>query len=1145
MNKLHERKEINFPFLKFDLKMKLTVLLVFTSFFSMLASTGYSQSITLDVQNTTVEKIIDKIEVTSKYTFVYNTKFVDLHRKISINGKDVLIEKVLSKLFDGTKTSYEVIDAEIFLKESIIINDRLDKSSSSIISQEFDIKGTITDIDGQPLSGANILEKGTTNGTLADFDGNFSIKVTDSNAILVISYIGFTTKEIIVGDQNNISVILEESAAGLDEVVITALGISREKKSLTYSAQEVSNDDLTKVKQINVINSLSGKTAGLTISRSASGVGGTSKVVIRGNSSTTNNTPLYVVDGIPLSDFGNGFDASNGDDAIFGASTGNRDGGDAMSLINPDDIETITVLKGASAAALYGSQGANGVILITTKSGKDGKISVQFNSSITVDDVISLPKLQSDYQSNSVGQPVAKNGNVTDPRSWGAKTPGLSNDFIDGFFNTGVTSIQSLVLSAGTKKAQTYFSYANTYASGVIPENNLKRNNVSFRETANFLDNKIQISASINLNDQRIHNRPTTGISSNPLTGLYLNPVGIDLNAYKNKFEYFNESQNMMNQYAVLVDNVQSNPYWVINRQPSDDIVQRVVASVSANFAVTKDFSLKTRGSYDKAFFTYDKKYFGSSSPNFVAETGRYILEKTENTQQYIDLIASYTPRISDNFTFSGLVGTSLTKSSIGDQLTLDSGSGATGGLTYANEFTIGNFVNSSSISQQVRNKEVQSLFGSANFGYNNILFLDVTGRADWSSTLVNTTSSSFFYPSVGLTAIVSKMLNMQGGIFGKVRLSYAEVGKDIPIYATIPLGTITNEQNTINRPTFGVRQGETLRPEKQKSFEIGTEWNFFNNRLGLDFTYYDSKTSDQIFFITAEPNVQGFTQNIVNAGEISNKGIELVLKAKPFVNEEGFNWDTAINFATNENKVVSVHPDLENGEAIINIVGSPNGYGYSLIAGEDFGSIRGFSVKRNTNGIPLVNNDGGNLSLNKTDASTIANPQPDFTLGWKNSFTYKNLSLEFLIDAKIGGNVVSATEAINDFYGVSQATADARNTNGGFIDVVDQDGNQQQMTAEAYYTQIGGRDGIYGEYVYDATNVSLREFSIGYNLPLQSSFIENMRLSLIGSNLLFFYKDAPFDPNITSSTGIGVQGVDVYGQPSTRSLGLNINIKF
>ncbi|CAM1367512.1 SusC-like TonB-dependent outer membrane receptor precursor (fragment) [Tenacibaculum soleae] len=559
----------------------------------------------------------------------------------------------------------------------------------------------------------------------------------------------------------------------------------------------------------------------------------------------------------------------------------------------------------------------------------------------------------------------------------GAKTAGLSND-AKIFFNTGYTAINSIALTSGNAKVQTYFSYANTLAEGVIPQNKLIKNNVTLRETAKFLNDKIDISASINLSDQRINNRPTNGLYANALTGVYLHPVGIDRDIYKNKFEYFNQVTNMMDQYTTSFDeNIQQNPYWLVNRNLSKDVAQRILANVSAKYQITDDFSLQSRVSYDKSFFTFDKREYAGTDPVNSGDNGRYVLEKTENTQQYVDLIANYSKDFSENISFTGLLGTSLTKYTIGDQVLLDSGRDGMG-LNFPNEFTIANFATTNNIRQSVGNREVQSVFASANFGYKKRLFLDITGRTDWSSTLVNTESTSFFYPSVGLTGVLSEMFEMPEAInFVKVRVSYAEVGKDIPVYATIPLNSINQTNTSVSSPTFAPIEGETLKPERQKAFEIGTEWRFLNNRLGLELTYYNTKTENQIFFIQAAPNPNGYSQNIVNAGEISNKGIELVLNGKPIQNDN-FTWNSALNFAQNKNEVVAVHPSLQNGEAIITARGV-NGYEFSLIEGEDFGSIKGRSLVRDANGVPVVNASG---TLESTDFETIAHAQPDFILG-------------------------------------------------------------------------------------------------------------------------------------------------------------------
>ncbi|CAL2088112.1 SusC/RagA family TonB-dependent receptor precursor [Tenacibaculum sp. 190524A02b] len=999
------------------------------------------------------------------------------------------------------------------------------------IAQEKTITGVVTSkADGEPLPGVSVLIQGTTKGVETDFDGNYEIKVNTGDT-LTFTYVGMSPKSVIILNQTTLNIALEEGNL-LKEVVVTALGIKKEKKALTYAAQEVGGDELTKVKQTNPINSLSGKSAGITINRSSSGLGGAAKVVLRGNSSTTNNDPLYVIDGVPMLNQGNGSNGSEPGTDIFGGQTGNRDGGDAMSMINPDDIESISVLRGASAAALYGSQGGNGVVLITTKSGKKGRLSVNFSSSLTIDNVLSLPKLQSEYQSPSVGQPIAENGNVTDPKSWGTKASGLRNDYAENFFNTGYTSVQAITLSVGTEKAQTFFSYANTIAEGVIPENRMIRNNVNVKETMKFFDDKLSVTANVNLSDQRINNRPGNGLYANVLTGLYLNPVGINLDNYK-RYEYFNVENNMMDQYATSFDeNIQQNPYWLIHRNPSGDIAQKVLAGLSLKYQFTDNFSLQSRGSFDKSFFTYEKKMYAGSDPNLVPNHGRYILEKTENTQQYIDLIGNYKLDISDDFTANILVGTSLTKYRLGDQISLDSG---LFNLTHPNWFSIQNFASTKNIAQNVSNRELQSVFGSLNLGFKEMLFLDVTTRTDWSSTL----TKPFSYPSVGLTGVLSEMIEMPDAIsFAKVRGSYAEVGTDIPVYATNPLAEIRLGVSNYTDPQIGPRVGDVLKPQRQKSFEVGTEWRFFGNRLGLDFTYYNTKTTDQIFYVQAEPNTKGYVQNIVNAGEIKNSGIELTLTGKPIVNDN-FTWETNVNLATNNSEVVSVHPEL-GGEAILTPPGV-NGYRFALVEGEEFGSIQARKLLRNSNGVPMTV-DG---ALQKTDFETVGSAQPDFTLGWNNSFTLGNISFNFLIDSKFGGEVLSVTEAVNDQYGVSQATADARNANGGMINVVDKNGASAQLDAKDYFGQVGGRAGILGEYVYDATNIRLAEVSLGYNFDFKDNFIKKMRISLIGNNLFFIHKEAPFDPNITASTGLGLQGVDIYGQPSTRSVGLNINLNF
>jgi len=995
--------------------------------------------------------------------------------------------------------------------------------SMNIVAQEKSISGTVT-ADGTPLPGVSVVVQGTTRGAETDFDGKYSIQVSVGE-VLNFSFIGMKTVSITVGASDIIDVVLEEDAASLDEVIVTALGIKKERKALTYSAQDVKGDELTRVKDANPINSISGKVAGIAVNRSASGSGGSVKVTIRGNSSTRNNQPLYVIDGLPILNT-----TSSQPNSVFGdIAGGNRDGGDAVSLINPDDIESMTVLKGASASALYGSQGANGVILITTKKGKEGKATVIISSNTTFEKVTNLPDFQTEYTAPAGGE-----------QSWG--TAGNSANHVDDFFEGGFTQISSISLSAGTEKMQTYFSYANTAAEGVTPTNTLTKHNFNFRETAKFFNNKLGIDASINLTNQKIINKPTNGLYFNPLTGLYLFPRGNDFQDFETNFEVFDPVRNLMSQNWLTDRDIQQNPFWILNRNKGEDTNQRILTSIAFDYKVNDWFSLRSRLSYDKLFNTFEKKIHATTQGTLSHTNGRYILVKSDNTQLYADLIGIINKQLNDDLEFTANIGTSVTNYRIDDRLTLDSGVGS--GLGLANWFTLANFNGIVDSGQTLGEKrEVQSVFGSIQLGYKGMLYADITGRNDWSSTLVNTDNLSFFYPSFGLTGIISEMAEMPESIsFAKIRASYAEVGNDIPTYVTSPVNSFTLGQQFNPGATIGPRPGESLEPEKQKSFEIGTEWRFFQNRLGIEFTYYNTDTENQFIVIPAPPtNPFGFTNFAFNAASIENKGIEISLNTKPIVGDD-FNWNSSLNFASNDNVVSGLPSDL-GGRLVLTDPGV-NNYRFALEEGQPFGLIQGKKLIRDAQG-RIQLDAAGNLQVG--DFETVGNSNSDFTLGWLNSINYKNFSLNIHIDGRFGGEVMSITESMLDEAGVSQRTADARNAGGVSINAVDASGNAvTTFDAQTYYQTIGGRAGATGEYIYDATNISLRELSLGYKFDIkENSFLKAATISLVGRNLFFIQKDAPFDPNISLSTGEGLQGVDVFGQPSTRSIGFNFNLTF
>ncbi|MDN3672709.1 SusC/RagA family TonB-linked outer membrane protein [Flavobacterium branchiarum] len=998
------------------------------------------------------------------------------------------------------------------------------------LAQVKNIKGVITDSDGLPLPGASVAVQGGQKGAITDFDGVFSIEAQKGQT-LVFTYVGLETQNIVVGDATTINVKLQNASSNaLNEVVVTSLGVKKSKKSLTYSAQELKGEELTRVKDANVINTIAGKIAGVAVTKSSGGTGGSTKVLIRGNSSITNSQPLYVIDGIPLY---NG--SSNQPNDSFGSTAGgNRDGGDVVSLINPDDYEGMTVLKGAAATVLYGSQGANGVILLSSKKTKENSSNLAVSSVTTFESVHSLPKFQNEY------------GTLNAQKSWGGKVD--SKDFVKDFFNTGVTQITSLAFTSGSDIATTSLSYANTTASGVMEGNGLKKNNFGIRQTAKFFNNKLTVSADAKYTSQTIDNRPVNGLYSNPLTGVYLFQRANDFDYYKNNFEVFMPNRNLYGQnfYTPLNSDIYvQNPYWLINRNKSVDKDNFFNGNLALDFKANNWLSIGARYSYNRIENDFDKRIYATTNNTLAGVNGRYININTLSTQRYGDLIAKINTNFNENFSFNAIVGASINNTLANDATVLDSG--ITPGLINANLFTLGNFgsnkgVDNLSLQSTGSSREVQSVFASTTFGYKNMLYLDITGRNDWSSTLVNTKTGSYFYPSVGATAIISEMATMPDWInFGKIRATYAEVGNDVSAFVTSPKSTV--QGGNLISPIVGPRPGEGLKPELKSEYEFGTEWRMFDNRLGLEVSYYKSETKNQYIQVPApSTNPFGYTFYGINAGSIENKGFEVVLTGK-IIKGDKFSWDTTINYSQNKNTVKEIPSEL-GGSIPLTPVNNVN-YRYALTEGRPFGIIEGKEILKNDKG-EIILDSKGNLSVDGK-FKEVGNSNPDFMLGWSNTFKIGAFTANFLIDGRFGGDVMSITEAMNDSYGVSKRTGDARNAGGVPINGVKPDGSKvTSMPAEQYYSAVGGFAGATAEYVYDATNVSLREVSLGYTFNKKViPFVNTATLSLIARNLFFIYKDAPFDPNIALSTGQGLQGVDIYGAPSTKSIGLNLNVTF
>ncbi|MGE5106097.1 MAG: SusC/RagA family TonB-linked outer membrane protein, partial [Sphingobacteriales bacterium] len=685
------------------------------------------------------------------------------------NDKEANIEKILDQVLKNTGLKFKKISDKTFVilekketyKPDNTVNfNETDASGANVTNVTIEavagmVKGRVTGDDGTPVAGASIVVKGTKNGTQTNSNGEFSVQASKGD-VLVFSSVGFLNKEVQVGDSDEINITLTASSRQLSEVVVTALGIQRKAKSLTYSTQKISGSELSAVKDANVINGLAGKAAGVTITRSTSGVGGSARVILRGNKSTRENQPLYVIDGVPVANFSPGQPTDVWGQSS-GAGSGGRDGGDGISNINPDDIESINILKGASASALYGSQAANGVILITTKKGKSGG-RVEFSSNYTIETPLLKPDLQ--YRYGQTTDPVtgAKGATI-----WGAKVN--APDHVKDFWRTGGTWINSISLSAGNQSAQTYFSYSNTTSKGIEPTSKFDRHTLNLRETMKLFNDKLSIDANVTVLTQKNHNRAVSGMYNNPLTGLYLFPRGLDFSSYKNNYEYFSPSRNMNLQnwwninydQGMGGDDNQQNPYWSLYRNLRDDSRDRGLASLSLKYSVTNWLSIQARGNFDKSFDKYELKSYAGTQSVLAALNGRYTLERATNSQLYGDLIATATQKLSSQINLVANIGTSILGLKGKDGVFFDTDPTAYAGLGYANKFNVANILpNSLNSTASMDRKQVQSIFASTQFSYHDYLFLDLTARNDWSSTLAFTPSvnKGFIYYSAGLTGV-------------------------------------------------------------------------------------------------------------------------------------------------------------------------------------------------------------------------------------------------------------------------------------------------------------------------------------------------------------------------------------------------------
>ena len=991
------------------------------------------------------------------------------------------------------------------------------------------ISGTVYDSKGDVLVGATIKVKGESEGTVANVNGEFLLLV-NPDATLVVSFLGYESVEVPVSGKTDFKIVLQEDAVMLDDVIVTALGIEKKASSLSYSAMQLKSDELNRVKETNMITALAGKAAGMQVSKNSSGPGASAKVSIRGiRSVVSDNQPLYVIDGVPMLNS----TSEQAYSAIGGtADAGNRDGGDGISNLNPEDVESITVLKGAPAAALYGSQAANGVILITTKKGSTGAHKISFSTSLTIDKAFSLPEMQNRY------------GVSDGVDSWGAQEALPEQDHLNDFFRTGFTSITSLSVSHGNEKLQNYFSYANTTGRGIVDKNRLSKHNLNLRETSVLFNGRLKLDGNVNIMRQVVENKPVPGgFYMNPLVGLYRFPRGEDLSYYRDNFEVYDEDRklNVQNWHAPS-DDFEQNPYWIVNRIQSKDTRARVIASLSARVKVTDWLDIQARGNMDYIGDKLRQKFYASTAPALAGVNGRYLEMDYQEVLLYGDVMATVKKQWND-FSLDAAIGGSINDKVV-NSTRYDS---KTASLKYPNVFTLANILMNSAavLDQRIdAHRQLQSVFATAQLGYKESVFIDVTARNDWASTLAFTKheKSGFFYPSVGASFIFNKWMALPEWIsFGKLRGAYSKVGNDIPLFIT----------NSVSHVVAGggiqandAAPFEEMRPEMTYSVEVGTEWRFLQSRLGINATYYRTNTRNQFFKLPALSGDR-FAYRYVNAGNIQNEGWELTLDAAPVMNRD-FMWKTTLNFSSNKNKIIELHEKLK--EFVYGPTSFSSSYAMKLVEGGSIGDIYGKAFVRDAGGNIVYETDGDNKGLPRVegDGNTVkvGNANPVFSMGWSHTLSYKGISLYCLIDWRYGGDILSQTQADMDMYGVSKATADARDA--GYVLL---EGRRIEDVKRFYKNVVGGRAGVTEYYMYDATNIRLRELSLSYRLPAnwiqQMKIFHEIQLSFVGRNLFFFYKKAPFDPDLVLSTGNDNQGIDVYGMPTTRSLGFSIKCDF
>ena len=1015
----------------------------------------------------------------------------------------------------------------------------------SVEQAKVTVKGIVLDENGEPIIGASVVDASGKNGTVTDANGNFTLEAP-KGITLKISYLGYTPTTVAASG-TTVRVVMEPSNNDLNEVVVTALGIKREKKALGYAMQEVKTEGLTENKNFSVANMLQGKVAGVQISQSGTGLGGSTRIVMRGlNSLSGNNQPLWVVDGMPISD----------NSSEQASQWGGFDYAGAASEINPEDIESSSVLKGANAAALYGSRAQNGAIVITTKKGKlNQPLRLEYNGTLDITKVYS----PYDYQ-NEYGQGTGGNFDINSKMSWGQKLDGTmvdnwrnvlygdanygkyaltpQKDYIKDFYKTGTNYTNTVTATAGGESLRGRFSFTDSRANDVVP--NYSQNRQYFDLNTEFTSKYLDIGAKINYMHEKSKNRPSQG-EYGVMIQLVKMPRGIRLSDLENPRGTGQYYYNAVN-WSGPSDNY-ANPYTLTDPANGNLMDRnRIIGQVNATLKFTDYLKLTGRVGVD----WYNDQFKNINTlPDPTNTASQYVKSNNTNKEFNADLILYFDKTFGD-YSINANLGTAITNSRS------DALAGYSGLFATPNVITLANGL-TQTVGESYAKKEIQSAFFSASLGYKNWAYLDVTGRNDWSSTLPET-NRSYFYPSVSLSAILSEVLKLPSWVdFWKVRGSWAQVGNDTNPYqlATYYYLWTSGDKNDadgdklnpniVKEYMSNVKALADLKPEKTNSAEVGTEAHFFGNRLSFDFTYYNTQTTNQILTIGL-PGSSGYKSKHINAGKIKSHGVELMIGGTP-IKTKDWQWDVNVNWGLNRTSC-----DYLDSEVSRYTLGSIRIGSAVVNAGGGYGDIVGKAYKRDAQGRKIIDSNG--IPESESD-KVIGNMLPKWTGSVGTQLRWRDLTFSALVDVRHGGQFISNTDNYACQQGTSARTLYGRKSGEQIVvDGVTEDGqvNTKGVNAETYWTSIAGSDGIAEEFLYSASYIKMREMSLGYILPAHwfaNTPIKYVKLSLVGRDLFYFHKAAPVNPEGAFSRSDYAQAFELASMPPTRSFGFSLNVKF